>query len=196
MPDRRLLFPVCAVAITALSACGTGGSPVPQPSTTSSATSTASLPARPKTISVTGLDPCSVLTTDQRRNLGLDRQPVKASASQADKHGNLACMYAKANTDPRYEYLVTPVPQEGAEVSLRGDRGGQVKQVTVAGFGAVETRLSSSTTSCGVVVDVAPGQSLDVQFGLTTTGALTADQICGKAREGAELIMQTLSARG
>lgn len=137
-----------------------------------------------------------MLTAPQQQQLGLDQPPQRNGPDQADKNGNRGCTFYKFGSTPRFTYLVTAVPQEGAEVWLKGERNVQVKQVTVGGFGAVETRLgNTATSSCNVVVDVAPGQSLDVQFGLKTVGAMTTDQVCEKAREGAELMMQTLSAR-
>ncbi len=184
------------ISALTVSGCAVSGTAVPSSSAPGTSAAIVALPPRPKTISVDVLDPCAVLSETQQRQLQIDQQPYRAGPDQADKNGNRGCTFFKTSTDPRFTYLVTPVPQEGAEVWLKGERNVLVKQVTAGGFGAVETRIGNTATShCNVVVDVAPGQSLDVQFGLGTPGALTTDQVCDKAREGAELIMQTLSAR-
>lgn len=196
MSERRLLPLALVIGTVVLTGCGVGGTATPSSSPATSPASTAALPARPKAISIDTLDPCTVLTTGQQQQLQLDQQPERNGPGQADKNGNRGCTFFKVGSSPRFTYLVTPVPQEGAEVWLKGERNVLVKQVAAAGFGAVETRIGdTATSSCNVVIDVAPGQSLDVQFGLKTVGAMTTDQVCGKAREGAELIMQTLSAR-
>jgi hypothetical protein len=49
--------------------------------------------------------------------------------------------------------------------------------------------------SCFVNVDVADGQSLEVQGLLNSTEAFTSDQMCEKTRQVAEAAMNTLLSR-
>ncbi|SHG91673.1 DUF3558 family protein [Streptoalloteichus hindustanus] len=87
--------------------------------------------------------------------------------------------------------MIVARPQEDAEAWLTGKRPVQDKQLTVAGFDAAETRNGES---CNVVVDAADKQSLDIQ--LSPSGnEITNDQSCEKAKQGAELVMQTLLQR-
>jgi hypothetical protein len=67
--------------------------------------------------------------------------------------------------------------------------------VAAAGFPAVESRLGATgdaNLSCFVNVDVADGQSLEVQSLLNSTEAFTSDEMCEKTRQVAEAAMVTL----
>ncbi|GAA2842854.1 DUF3558 domain-containing protein [Crossiella cryophila] len=197
MRDRSILVAVLAVGGLVLAGCtGNGTAMTSSASPTTTTKAAATLPPRPKTIPVAGLDSCGVLTADQQQQLQVDRKPRLSQPDQTDHLGNRSCSFDKSNQDPRFGLRVTPVPQEGAEVWLKGERNVKVKQVTAGGFGAVETRIGDNSTSCHVVVDVAPGQSLDVMGTALTKEAFTTDQTCEKARVAAEMVMQTLSVRG
>ncbi|MCP2168284.1 Protein of unknown function (DUF3558) [Goodfellowiella coeruleoviolacea] len=151
-----------------------------------------SLPKRPEELKVDGIDPCKLLTESQQKELGTDQAP-RLNADGADSLGNPLCGYRKVEGTPRYGYSVSLVPQEGADVWLKEKRNAEVKVLNVGGFGAVETRLpGDQDISCNVVVDVAEGQSLDMQFTLYTAGAIPLEQMCANARHGAELAVQTL----
>ncbi|SHG91608.1 Protein of unknown function [Streptoalloteichus hindustanus] len=139
-----------------------------------------------------GLDQCKVLTQEQQQQLGLDSPPRLITEGSPDKYGNKGCAFRRTRSEPWVSYLVVPRPQEGIEAWLDGKRRVQVSKLSVAGFGAVETR--NGTTSCNIVVDVAERQSLDIQFRPDSTG-FTVDQMCEKAKQGAELAMQTLLQR-
>ncbi|WP_253767458.1 DUF3558 domain-containing protein [Goodfellowiella coeruleoviolacea] len=174
------------------------GSPTPAPATTSSSANPPGggngeqgLPARPRELRVDGVDPCALLTPDQQRELGTDRQP--SLADEPDRLGNYACDYNRVFGAAGYGYSVIPVPQQGADTWLTGKYNVVVKVVRVGEFGAVETRLPGDhDLACNVVVDVAEGQSLDVQFTLITAGAMTLDQLCANAKKGAEFAVETL----
>ncbi|MGO1053062.1 DUF3558 domain-containing protein [Crossiella sp. CA198] len=195
MRDRPFLPAAMLVASLLLAGCTTTGTATPGPSSTTATTSAAALPQRPKDIPVAGLDPCQALTSDQQRQLEVDEKPRLSGPDQVDHHGNRSCAFSKAEKAPRFTFRVALVPQEGADVWLKGERNVKVKQVAAAGFGAVETRVTDNAPTCHVVVDVAPGQSLDVMGTAVTQGVFTTDQTCEKTRVAAEMVMQTLSAR-
>ncbi|MCP2259694.1 Protein of unknown function (DUF3558) [Streptoalloteichus tenebrarius] len=138
------------------------------------------------------LDQCKVLTNEQQQQLGLDSPPRLIAEGSADTYGNKGCAFRRTRSEPWVSYLVVPRPQEGIEAWLDGKRRVQVSELTVAGFRAVETR--NGAISCNIVIDVAERQSLDIQFRPDSTG-FTPDQMCEKARQGAELAMQTLLQR-
>jgi hypothetical protein len=154
------------------------------------------LPPRPKELKVDGVDPCTLLTKSQQQQLGLDAEPLRSNPNdpgQQDAKGNPGCDYGKTGSNPRYSYLITLVPQEGADAWLREKRNVQVRPTVVANYGAVTTQLGTTQRRvCNVVVDVAQGQSLDVQFSSITENAFTRDQLCQKAADGAALAVQTL----
>ncbi|MCP2169317.1 Protein of unknown function (DUF3558) [Goodfellowiella coeruleoviolacea] len=176
----------------------TGGTPVASPGASSGANSVRgsrgadaeNLPARPEELRVDGVDPCRLLTAEQQRELGADVAP-SLDVDNADDFGNHACAYSKYRGEPRYGWSIVAVAQEGATVWLREKRASDARVVRVGDFGAVEIRVGADT-ACSVVVDVAEGQNLDVQFTLITAGALTQDEMCAKAGQGAELAVRTL----
>jgi hypothetical protein len=134
------------------------------------------------------------LTSAQQQQLGLDRFPTMNNQG-TDSLGNRGCVYDKTGANPRFGYMITPVTQEGVDVWLREKRNVEVRQISVAGYGAVITQLGSrQKVLCNVVVDVAQGQSLDVQFTAITPDVFTRDQVCEKAADGAQLAVQTLQA--
>ncbi len=74
----------------------------------------------------------------------------------------------------------------------------QLEVTTVAGFGAVQTPglYSSGKRDCVVNVDVAPSQAVQVGYFYNgVTVPMTHKIACGKARNAAELAMQTILAR-
>lgn len=196
MPDRiRSVALAGAAMLGGLVGCtgdGTAnGSPQPVPSSPTS--SAPQLAPRPAEVRIDGLDPCTVLTPEQQANLGFDREP---RVGIPDPNGNTTCNYSR-DAEPGYGITLTPVPQEGAEVWLDGTRNVDVAVLDVMGFAAVETRLAGSFETgpfCNIVVDVADGQSLDVQF-TELSEFNTQDQNCEQALQAAEAAMQTLLAR-
>ncbi|MFB9431448.1 DUF3558 domain-containing protein [Streptoalloteichus tenebrarius] len=180
----------------AASACTAQGSPSPsagRDNNPAPGSSAAKLPPRPKDIPATSIDACKVFGKDQLKTLGLDSEPRKAT-NGADRFGNQGCIVSKVGGDPYFNYLVIPVPQEGVDAWLKGDRDSDIKQVTVSGFGAVRAHPNgTSGLACSVVVDIADGQSLNVQFTAGTPKSFDQEQLCDRARQGAELAMRTLT---
>lgn len=200
MPDRRLggllfatllvmLVPSCATRTV------TPGETVPPGEQERSPTTAPApqLPPRPQEVPVAGVDPCVVLTPQQRQELGIDQEP---RASRPSSRSDTACTYAHGYSEPFFSYYIAPVPREGAGAWLTGSRNVQgVEIVDVAGFGAVQTLLSGSDDDCSLSVDVAEGQSLDVMFLGDSSGSFTVDEMCERARKGAQAAMETLLAR-
>jgi hypothetical protein len=200
--DRRFVAVLPLVAAAgALAACGPTAPGVAEPQTGGAATASGggsvTLPPRPRDLKVDGVDPCALLTTAQQQQLGLDAEPLRSNPNdpgQQDAKGNPGCDYGRTGSSPRYSYLVTAVPKEGADAWLREKRNAEVRPTSVASYGAVTTQLGTSQRRvCNVVVDVAQEQSLDVQFSSITENAFTRDQLCQKAADGAALAVRTLA---
>jgi hypothetical protein len=86
--------------------------------------------------------------------------------------------------------LVTTV---GMEFFTAGDLAADVRVVDVAGFPAAVARPTRYTEFCTVVIDVAPGQLVDVQF--RDGGGrprIPQDQLCRDAEHAATAVMDTL----
>lgn len=82
---------------------------------------------------------------------------------------------------------------QGPETAFGNPRGTRV--TTIAGFPAIETQgqFSPPDRHCGVLVGVASGQTLQVQYDYDGTALpMTRELACQKARAAAELAMQTL----
>lgn len=187
------------VCLATISACtNTPGEAKPAPTTTANASTKASsttlFPPRPKEIKIDRLDPCMVFSPDQRTQLGLDREPQRASEA-LDAKSEPSCAYRRTRSEPTYGYVLTPIPREGADVWLREKRNADVNKITVEGYGAAEVRLAGGEDRqgfCIVHVDVAEGQSLSTMFSSSSRGAFTGTQECAKAKEAAEMAMRSI----
>jgi hypothetical protein len=150
------------------------------------------LPPRPSEINVDGLNPCMLLTADQ-----LDRLDVSGGTFKpADRRGPDSCSWDRSTAeDGFHSYLVGVDATVGAELSLVPF----AVVVTVAGFPAVLThnQYRSYETQCIVVLDVAPGQTVQVNYDYNGPRLpLTREETCGKAQQAAEMVMENLiSAR-
>ena len=202
----RTTFVWVVAAVTLLAGCGqTAGQararelsppPTETPNTSGETvpTPTAALPARPRAIemSTTG-DPCQLLTPAQQQRFGMDRFLPEDDTG----FGHPGCTF-KVDSGPWYGFTVTPKPDLDARRLLTDEFGRRAKLTSAAGFPAVESRpglTGQSNLSCFVNVDVADGQSLEVQSLLISTEAFTSDEMCEKTRLVAEAAMATLLSR-
>jgi hypothetical protein len=85
------------------------------------------------------------------------------------------------------------VTTAGIELFTSGNLAAQVRPIQVQGFPAVVAEPTRFTEYCTVIVDVAPGQLLDVQF---RDGGrqppIPQDQLCRDAEQVASVAMGTL----
>jgi Protein of unknown function (DUF3558) len=140
-------------------------------------------------------DPCALLTVAQQHEFDMNR----FLPSQDTGSGQPGCTFKVDARSPRYGFTVTPKPNFDTRRLLTGEAGRWTQIVVAAGFPAVDSRPSATrdgtNRSCFVNVDVADGQSLEVQSLLITTEAFTADEMCEKTRLVAEAAMVTLLSR-
>jgi Protein of unknown function (DUF3558) len=149
------------------------------------------LPPRPRELRIDGFDPCGGLTSDQQTSLG-----VRFFSTYAP-NGKLgpSCDWNHSPTEPVESYTIDINTHGGVELAFGQP---QLSIVKVAGFGAVETPslYSSGNHDCIVNVDVAAGQAVQVSYfynGSIVT--MTHEIACQKARNAAELAMQTILAK-
>jgi hypothetical protein len=143
-----------------------------------------------------GVDPCELLTEEQRGELGLDGRPVFDSAPSDLYQGEVpACTIS--GSEPREVFVgVNLVTSAGIERFTRS-RGlaAELRPVQVRGFPALVVVPTRYTTYCTVVVDVAPGQLIDAQF--SDGGGqppVPQSQLCQGAETLADAVMATLAA--
>ena len=174
---------------------GAPGAPTPGSPDSAPTSAAVALPARPRVIELTGTGaPCQLLTPAQQRQFGMNRFLPEEDTG----FGHPGCTFEHDATSPRYGFTVTPKPDLDARRLLTTEFGRKARVVTAASFPAVESRpglTGQSNISCFINVDVADGQSLEVQSLLITTKAFTADEMCEKTRQVAEAAMTTLLSR-
>jgi hypothetical protein len=152
------------------------------------------LPPRPREVRVEGVEPCSLLTPEERAKLGLDARPVSDSAPSVLYNGGEVPLCTIGGFQPRAIVVgLGVVTTAGIELFTSGKLAAQVRPIQVQGFPAVVAEPTRFTEYCTVIVDVAPGQLLDVQF---RDGGrrppIPQDQLCRDAEQVAGLAMGTL----
>ncbi|MFC5995997.1 DUF3558 domain-containing protein [Pseudonocardia hispaniensis] len=166
------------------------GNPAP---TTPDDPETSRLPTRPRDIPVDEIEPCDLLTADQLMQLEVSH------GAPTNSHVNPSrsvCQWGRFPDEPQDFYLMTVDTGRGAAYALGSVTGGRI--VDVAGYAAVETRVGSSPEDrhCVLLVDVAAGQNLWVQYDYTgKTVPITKQLACQKAHTAAEMAVQTLRER-
>lgn len=184
---------MCAAVLGVLLAgCATPvpGTPSPAPG---SAPPAVDLPPRPREVRLDGLDPCTLLTGSDRRELGLDQRPVLDVAPSA-LYGGVTQLCSIGGFEPRaisvgVELSVTG----GIELFFRPGVRSEIRPIEVEGFPAVVAVPVQITDFCTVVLDVAPGQAVDVQFADGgRVPPIPQDLLCSDAQRVAALVMVNL----
>jgi hypothetical protein len=162
----------------------------PRPSEPATTKAAAALPARPRELPVADLDPCTLLTVEQRARLGVgEGRPAELGSGLRGP----VCQWVRFPEEPQDAYLMTSDLRQGAEYAL--DSAAGARTVGVLGYPAVETQVGSAPPEahCLLLVDIAEGQNLWVQYDYDgSTVPMTKQLACDKAKVAAELAVQTL----
>ncbi|TQM08943.1 uncharacterized protein DUF3558 [Pseudonocardia kunmingensis] len=177
-----------------VAACGVEEPPAPAPPPEQGQVE---LPPRPREVRLDGVDPCSLLTEEQRAELGLDARPVSTQSPVSLYEGAEVPLCTIGGFTPRAVTAgVSLVTSVGIERFTSGQLAAEIRPTVVRGFPAVLAIPTRFADYCTVVVDVAPGQLLDVQF---ATGGrqppIPQPQLCEDAEVVAAEVMMTLLAR-
>ena len=178
----RLLLVVVCLLVTG---CASQPAPTPPPP-----------PQRPREVRLEGVDPCSLLSPEQRAGLGLDGEPLYSAAYSQVFRGPVPTCTITGLAGRPVAIGLGLVTSTGIERWRQGDLEADVRPTTVAGFPALVAAPRRLTDSCSVEVDVAPGQLLDVQVG--DGGGqppITQDELCGRAQPLAEQVIASLLGR-
>ncbi|MBP2364981.1 DUF3558 family protein [Pseudonocardia parietis] len=170
-----------AVGVVVLAGCGGGGADQASP-----------FPERPVSINVDLIDPCSTLSDEQRRTLGLSQgQSPEYTLTPAPSRG---CAWSDFTTG--YNFTVQTLPLSAEEsVGAEGTR-----LTEVSGFGAVEaTSLHDTTPICQLVIDADEARSIRVQAQSVLYGddgrPRDSDLICPRAAEVARAVLHSVTAQ-
>ncbi|GGP70384.1 DUF3558 domain-containing protein [Saccharothrix coeruleofusca] len=192
---RLIVSALCALALvscTPAPAARNADGPVEEPLAATTTTAPA-LPPRPRDVRLDDVDPCAVLTPEQRAELSLDNPP---SPYLETTFGNAKACTIRSNISGNVVRLALVVV-EGARVWLTEDAQVDARLTRIMGFPALIVRTPQLDEVCNVEVDVADGQFLDVMFrdGGNRT-ALGQDALCQGAQRAAEAAVASLLQRG
>jgi len=183
-----------ALLLAGLTGCGGAAGPAPpspEPPSAAPATTSSPFPPRPVELKLDGLDPCALLNAGQQRQLGVGQVGTYADS---DGLGSAACQWGNNGGKPDNRWLVRMIVKQGADYALGSDTGVQVVQVD--GFTAVQTAppYQDPKLNCVLVVDVAPGQSLGVQYANYAGDypGISHEVACQLDRTAAELMVRNL----
>jgi hypothetical protein len=181
----RLVLPLVACVLAAGCTTAVEGTP--------SAPTGVLLPPRPREVRLDGVDPCSLLTPEQRAELGLTSEP-RASTSYVELfRGDVRTCTIRGRSPGSVLLGISVVTTVGIERWQEADVAAGTRPTSAAGFPALTASPQQLTDYCSVEVDVAEGQLLDVQFGAGgVRSPISQDELCRRAGQSAEAAMTTL----
>ncbi len=153
-----------------------------------------SLPPRPQELRIDGVEPCSLLTEQQRAELGLElRADPFVDDSRLYGGPVPSCLFQARS--PRATTVATGVVSTvGVERFLEGQLEAELSPVTADGFPVVVAKPRNARDYCTAVIDVAPGQLIDIQFGdVALPPPIPQDQLCKDSVRVAGAVVQTLA---
>lgn len=207
MTNRPLLAVAGLVMLACVTACtdSTGGvatpgsgdtsadSPTEEPDPSSGgAQPTVEVPPRPRDLAVDGLQPCSLFTAPQLKQLKdqhkFDEPPEADDA--AGSYNAPVCSIAQS-AEPFNSVDVFLVTKEGIEPWLSGKRNVDAWLVSIGDYPAVDYKLAGTEDEeCVTSVGVAEGQQLMVD--LQALQETDYHQLCQVTEQVATMALQTL----
>lgn len=154
------------------------------------------LPPRPREVRLDGVDPCSLLTAEQRAGLGLTSEPRASRPYVELFRGVVPTCTMSGSTTQSIILGIGTVTTVGIERWQQSDIAAEVSPTTVGGFPSLVTEPAASSAYCGVEVDVAVRQVLDVQL-LDGGGEppIARSRLCDHARRAAQELVASLLSR-
>ncbi|MFB9906075.1 DUF3558 domain-containing protein [Allokutzneria oryzae] len=149
---------------------------------------------RPRDLPLDKVDPCQLLTSEQQRTFAIDA-PGRPATSTMFENGSVCNYSAWAD---RSGLSFTLIKNAGIDFFAKKNINAELRDLDIIGFRAREmfTPLASHLDPfCTIVVDVAKGQVLHTMFDKSIDKErLTREQVCAKAKQGAEAAVTTLMA--
>jgi hypothetical protein len=151
------------------------------------------LPPRPREIRLDGVDPCSLLTAEQRSALGLTSEPRPSRPYVALFRGEVPTCTMRGGSPENVLLVSGAVTTVGLDRWHEDDISADVRSTTIGGFPAVVAAPRQFADYCNVDIDVAAGQILDVQFGADTSEApVPQAELCLRGQRAATYMLMTL----
>lgn len=156
-----------------------------------------SLPPRPQELPLDGVDPCTLLTEQQRASLAFDQPPFPDKQLGGPLKDSPTCSYR--SSAEQFGALIIAGTAIGLDEYLGELQANPNRRVIeVRGFPAVQDQMQGTgqgNDACFVDLDVADGQLLELQFGQIAADedkVLPMETLCAKAVEVAEAALTTL----
>lgn len=151
------------------------------------------LPPRPRDIDVRGIDPCALLTEQQRAELALETPPRYDTTEVSLLFEGPTTECGSLAFDPRSFAVSVELTFDGLGIAALTGRpvSDELTVLELAGFPAVLARPEDQLF-CQVVVDLAPGSSLSLQFREGGRRTIPQDDLCEGVLQVAEKAMSTL----
>jgi hypothetical protein len=210
---RPVSLAVLAILVAGNVACADSeaGTPRPTPFTNSTSsveapasTTGGSLPPRPRSLTLDGVDPCNLITRQQLASFSIDRPPRGDTGSSGPLKDAPGCSFiTSAGAANDWGFLIIVSTTVGLSEYLEQIRDNPTRRViTVGGFPAIrdeqKSNIGPGNDTCFVDVDVADGQMLALQFGQIAADegeVLPMETLCAKAVEVAEAALTTLQGQ-
>ncbi|MHA6783810.1 DUF3558 domain-containing protein [Pseudonocardia saturnea] len=192
---RRLGWLLVGIALcVTLAGCVRESAGAAAPVADPESATTVERPPRPRDVAVADLDPCSLLTAEQRADLQLDGEPSQDESRSVLYQGPEPTCLVRSY-EPRAVAVGVSLPYAGLGIDafapVRVDA--LVTPLTIEGFPALQAVPAGLTDFCSVVVDLGPGAALDIQY--RDGGRIPAvpqPDLCAGAVEVARAAMATL----
>ena len=188
-----LLFVVIGLLLAGCGGEGGGDPGVAEPTVESTSVA---WPSRPRDVPIDGIDPCTLLTPQQRAELGLDRPPLNVPGATALYGPNNAFCVINGFEQRSVTVAVMLVTTVGIERWTEGQLDADVRRILVEDFPALVAVPRRYTDYCTVVVDISPGQLIDVQ--VASGGRhrrIPQPQLCRDAEQVAGYVVTNLLSR-
>ncbi len=151
------------------------------------------LPPRPRDIDVRQIDPCVLLTEEQRAELALETPPLSYPPEPSILFEGLATTCTSRAFDPLSFGVSVELTFDGLGIAALTGRpiSDELMVLDLEGFPAVLARPEDQLF-CQVVVDVAPGSSLSLTYREGGRRTIPQDDLCAGVLQVAEKAMSTL----
>jgi hypothetical protein len=151
-----------------------------------------SLPPRPSDVPLTGVDPCTLLSTAQRTTLGVIPGVPGPPVQLLDNSPTCNFRFV----DRTAEYTVAVDTVAGIQRYLDPALADVIKPVSVNGFPALDITLKPPDLlqGCTTAVSVANGQMFTVELGQPARGTTTT-QSCARTEQVAAAVLATAQTR-
>jgi Protein of unknown function (DUF3558) len=155
------------------------------------------LPTRPREVRLEGVDPCSLLTAEQRAALGMESEPRPGTISSSALYGgDVPICTMRGFTGKATTLGIGLVTTAGIDLWNADRLDADVTPTSVRGFPAVLAVPRRFTEYCSVDVDMAQGQLVDVQFrDGGNKPQIPQPDLCSRARQAAEAVVASLAAQ-